>query len=260
MNYVIVDVETTGGNTKDSKITELAMYKHDGTQVIDHFQSLVNPEQAIPEFIVRLTGITDKMVTNAPKFYELAKQIIEFCEGCVFVAHNVSFDYGMFKSEFKRLGYEFRMPQICTVRASRIVLPGHASYSLGKICTDLGIPNNARHRADGDAKATAALFTILIQQDKNELNTFIQDVLNPKSVHPNLSLESIRASQQNWRLQTLQRVQSAHLYRQEHSHQKAHRATFAQYQNSEGATNDPGCLPSRIRINRLRTHCDVARI
>ena len=191
MNYVIVDVETTGGNTKDSKITELAMYKHDGTQVIDHFQSLVNPEQAIPEFIVRLTGITDKMVTNAPKFYELAKQIIEFCEGCVFVAHNVSFDYGMFKSEFKRLGYEFRMPQICTVRASRIVLPGHASYSLGKICTDLGIPNNARHRADCDAKATAALFTILIQQDKNELNTFIQDVLNPKSVHPNLSLESI---------------------------------------------------------------------
>ena len=84
MNYVIVDVETTGGNTKDSKITELAMYKHDGTQVIDHFQSLVNPEQAIPEFIVRLTGITDKMVTNAPKFYELAKQIIEFCEGYFF--------------------------------------------------------------------------------------------------------------------------------------------------------------------------------
>ena len=96
------------------------MYKHDGTQVIDHFQSLVNPEQAIPEFIVRLTGITDKMVADAPKFYELAKQIIEFCEGCVFVAHNVAFDYGMFKSEFKRLGYEFRMPQLCTVRASRI--------------------------------------------------------------------------------------------------------------------------------------------
>ena len=76
MNYVIVDVETTGGHTKDSKITELAMYKHDGKQVIDHFQSLVDPEQAIPEFIVRLTGITDKMVAGAPKFYELAKQIM----------------------------------------------------------------------------------------------------------------------------------------------------------------------------------------
>ena len=171
MNFVIVDVETTGGHTKESKITDLAIYKHDGTQVIDHFQSLVNPEQRIPEFIVRLTGITDQMVADAPKFYELAKEIIEFCEGCVFVAHNVAFDYGMFKSEFKRLGYEFRMPQLCTVRAARYVLPGHASYSLGKICADLSIPNTARHRADGDAKATTELFGILIQKDENQLRS-----------------------------------------------------------------------------------------
>lgn len=191
MNFVIVDVETTGGHTKESKITELAIYKHDGINIIDHFHSLINPEQQIPEFIVRLTGITDQMVAEAPKFYQIAKEIIEFCEGCIFVAHNVAFDYGMFKSEFKRLGYEFRMPQICTVRASRIVLPGHASYSLGKICKDLNIHIEARHRADGDAKATAFLFSILYQKDKNQLKTFIQDVLNPKSVHPNLSLESI---------------------------------------------------------------------
>ena len=121
----------------------------------------ITVEQAIPEFIVRLTGITDKMVADAPKFYELAKQIIEFCEGCVFVAHNVAFDYGMFKSEFKRLGYEFRMPQLCTVRASRYVIPGHASYSLGKLCREIGIDNNARHRADGDAKATTELFHLM---------------------------------------------------------------------------------------------------
>lgn len=191
MNYVIIDVETTGGHTKDSKITDLAIYKHDGTQIIDHYHSLVNPEQAIPEFIVRLTGITDKMVANAPKFFEIAKQIIQFCEGCVFVAHNVAFDYGMFKSEFKRLGYEFRMPQLCTVWAARILLPGYASYSLGKICADIGIPITARHRADGDAKATTELFSILIEKDKNQLKTFIQEVLNPKSIHPNLSIESI---------------------------------------------------------------------
>ena len=91
MNFVIVDVETTGGNTKDSKITELAMYKYDGEKVIDSFISLVNPEQAIPEFIVRLTGITDAMVADAPKFFELAKGIIEFTKDCVFVAHNVAF-------------------------------------------------------------------------------------------------------------------------------------------------------------------------
>lgn len=191
MNFVIIDVETTGGHTKDSKITELAIYKHNGLQIIDHYHSLVNPEQAIPEFIVRLTGITDKMVENAPKFYEIAKEVLTFCEGCVFVAHNAAFDYGMFRSEYKRLGYEFRMPQLCTVRTSRILLPGHASYSLGKLCTELGIENNARHRADGDAKATAELFTLLFQKDTKQLRTFIQDVIQPKAVHPNLSLESI---------------------------------------------------------------------
>lgn len=191
MNFVIIDVETTGGHTKDAKITELAIYKHDGKKILDRFHSLINPEQSIPEFIVRLTGITDQMVADAPKFYEIAKEVLAFCEGCVFVAHNVAFDYGMFRSEFKRLGYEFRMPQLCTVRAARIVLPGHASYSLGKICSDLGIPNTARHRADGDARATAELFSILFEKDKNELRTFIQDILNQKAVNPNLSLESI---------------------------------------------------------------------
>ena len=81
MNFVIVDVETTGGNTKDSKITEIAMYKYDGEKVIDSYVSLVNPEQSIPEFIVRLTGITDSMVADAPKFYEIAKEVIEFTKG-----------------------------------------------------------------------------------------------------------------------------------------------------------------------------------
>ncbi|MEN9700539.1 MAG: hypothetical protein RLZZ301_1737 [Bacteroidota bacterium] len=191
MNFVIVDVETTGGNTKDSKITELAMYKYDGHQVIDEFHTLLNPEQAIPEFIVRLTGITDRMVADAPKFYEVAKKIIGFCQDCIFVAHNVAFDYGMFRSEFKRLGYDFRMPHLCTVRAARIVIPGHASYSLGKICRELGIDNSARHRADGDARATVELFALIYHKDPNKLANFIQEELNPKTVHPNLSLEAI---------------------------------------------------------------------
>jgi DNA polymerase III epsilon subunit-like protein len=89
VHYAIVDIETTGGSPKDSKITEIAIYKHDGTQVIDKFVTLVNPEMRIPEFIVRLTGINDKMVENAPRFFELAKEIVEFTEGCVFVAHNI---------------------------------------------------------------------------------------------------------------------------------------------------------------------------
>ncbi|NDB35863.1 MAG: hypothetical protein EB023_11115, partial [Flavobacteriia bacterium] len=95
MPFVIVDVETTGGSPKQSKITEIALYKYDGTSITDSYISLINPEQSIPDFIVRLTGITDSMVKEAPKFYEIARNILDFCEGAVFVAHNVGFDYGM---------------------------------------------------------------------------------------------------------------------------------------------------------------------
>lgn len=191
MNFVIVDVETTGGSPKDSKITELAMFKFDGEKIIDEFIALINPEIPIPEFIVRLTGITDSMVSNAPKFYEVAKHILEFTEDCIFVAHNISFDYGMFRSEFRSLGFDFRRAHLCTVRASRYVIPGYASYSLGKISRDLGIEIKGRHRAGGDALATVKLFEIIYNKDPNQLKTFVQQEVNPKSIHPNLSIEII---------------------------------------------------------------------
>lgn len=193
MNYAIVDIETTGGSTKASKITEIAIFKHNGSEIIDSFSTLVNPEMPIPEFISRLTGIHDSMVENAPKFYEIAKQIIEFTEDCVFVAHNVGFDYGIIRQEFKTLGYDFRKPHLCTVRASRYVLPGHASYSLGKLTTALGITLVDRHRAKGDAEATAHLFTLLHQTDVKGLQTFIQEEVNPKILHPNLDLDFLES-------------------------------------------------------------------
>lgn len=191
MNYVIVDIETTGGSPKASKITEIAIYKHDGSSVIDSFSSLVNPEMEIPEFIVRLTGISNPMVENSPKFFEIAKQIIEFTEGCIFVAHNVGFDYGIIRHEFKTLGYDFRRPHLCTVRASRYVIPGMESYSLGKLSRSLGIEIKDRHRAGGDALATAHLFTMLLEKDPGELQTFVQHEINPKILHPNLNLEDL---------------------------------------------------------------------
>jgi DNA polymerase-3 subunit epsilon len=193
VHYAIVDIETTGGSPKDSKITEIAIYKHDGTQVIDEFVTLVNPEMRIPEFIVRLTGINDKMVESAPRFYELAKEIVEFTEDCIFVAHNVGFDYGIIRQEFKNLGYDYRRPHLCTVRASRYVIPGHASYSLGKLSAELGIQIKGRHRAGGDALATAHLFTMLVEKDPAGLSTFIQHEVNPKILHPNLDLEQLDA-------------------------------------------------------------------
>ena len=186
--YAIVDIETTGGSPKNSKITEIAVYKHNGKEVIDEFITLVNPEVTIPPFIVQLTGISDHMVKEAPKFYEIAKKIVEFTEDCVFVAHNVAFDYGILRAEFRSLGYDYRRPHLCTVRASRYVLPGHDSYSLGKLSRALGIELIGRHRAGGDAFATAKLFTLLIEKDANELSTFIQKELNPKKLHPNLDV------------------------------------------------------------------------
>ena len=191
MNFVIVDVETTGGSPKNSKITELAMYKFNGKKIIDEYSTLINPEMEIPEFIVRLTGITNDHVKNAPKFYEIAKDIIEFFEDCVFVAHNVSFDYGMFRSEFKTLGYDFRKPHLCTVVASRAIIPGHESYSLGKLSRAIGIDIENRHRAGGDALATTKLFDILFKKDQSTLIDHIKEELNPKSVHPNLDINTI---------------------------------------------------------------------
>jgi DNA polymerase III subunit epsilon len=190
-HYVIVDIETTGGSPRASKITEIAIYKHDGEKIIDSYETLLNPEMEIPRFITNLTGISDKMVENAPKFYEVAKQIVEFTEGCIFVAHNVGFDYGIIRQEFKNLGFDYRRPHMCTVRASRYVIPGHESYSLGKLTRALGIQIENRHRAGGDALATAHLFTILNSRDSNSLKTFIQQDINPAILHPNLDVDFI---------------------------------------------------------------------
>jgi DNA polymerase-3 subunit epsilon len=191
MHYVIIDIETTGGSPKSSKITEIAMYKHDGKEIIDEFETLIDPEMPIPEFIVNLTGISDKMVENSPKFYEVAKKIVEFTEGCIFVAHNVNFDYGVIRHEFRKLGFDYRRQHLCTVIASRKIIPDLESYSLGKLTRNLGIELIGRHRAGGDAFATAKLFTILIEKDSEQLNKFIQEDLNPKILHPNLDLAEL---------------------------------------------------------------------
>ncbi len=167
------------------------MYKHDGVEIIDQFETLIDPEMQIPDFIVRLTGINDKMVKGAPKFHEVAKKIVEFTEGCVFVAHNVNFDYSVIRHEFRELGFDYRRQHLCTVIASRKILPGFESYSLGKLTRDLGIELIGRHRAGGDAFATAKLFTILIEKDNEELKTFVNEDVNPQIFHPNLDIAEL---------------------------------------------------------------------
>lgn len=163
--YAIVDVETTGGQFNDEGITEIAIYKYDGTEVVDQFISLVNPEKPIQPFVVKLTGISTPMLRNAPKFYEVAKRIVEITEDCVMVAHNASFDYRVLKTEFHRLGYNFEKSTLCTVELSKKLIPNMPSYSLGKLVRSLGIPISDRHRASGDALATLSLLKLLLTKD-----------------------------------------------------------------------------------------------
>ncbi len=145
--FAVIDIETTGGSPKSDKITEIAIYIHDGLQIVDEFVTLVNPEIRIPYFITGLTGITNEMVADAPRFFEIARKVVEMTEGNVFVAHNVNFDYSFLRQEFKSLGFEYNRKTLDTIRLARQVVPGLKSYSLGKLCDSLSIPLNGRHRA-----------------------------------------------------------------------------------------------------------------
>jgi len=174
--YAILDIETTGGQYNEEGITEIAIYRFDGHEVVDQFISLVNPEIPIQPFVVKLTGINNAMLRSAPKFYEVAKRIIEITQDCIIVAHNAAFDYRVLRMEFRRLGYEFNRNTLCTVELSKKLIPDQPSYSLGKLVRSLGIPIADRHRATGDAMATVKLFKMLLSKDlkKEIVTTFIK--------------------------------------------------------------------------------------
>jgi DNA polymerase-3 subunit epsilon len=163
--YAILDIETTGGKYNEEGITEIAIYKFDGHQIVDQFCSLVNPERNIQPFVINLTGINNQMLRNAPKFHEVAKRIIEITDNCTIVAHNAQFDNRILSTEFDRLGYPFEKNMLCTVELSKKLIPDLPSYSLGKLVRSLGIPITDRHRAQGDAKATVELFKLLLEKD-----------------------------------------------------------------------------------------------
>lgn len=163
--FAIIDIETCGGkfDFKRGRIIEISILIHDGLSVVDEFTSLINPECYISTYFTNISGITNAMVDDAPKFYEVAKQILEITKDKIFVAHNVGFDYGFVKEEFASLGYAYKRDTLCTVRLTRKLIPGLRSYSLGNLCDYLGIENEARHRARGDAMATVKLLDVLMQ-------------------------------------------------------------------------------------------------
>ncbi|MBU2905961.1 GIY-YIG nuclease family protein [Arenibacter algicola] len=165
MDYVVVDIETAGKGIRNNRITEICIVRMNENTILDKFTSLVNPQVRIPNFITGLTGIDDDMVRTAPLFEEIAAKIIEITEDAVFVAHNVTFDYSVLRSEFRYLGYNYSRQRLCTVRLAKKLMPGMLSYSLGRLCSTLGIPLVNRHRAEGDTDATVILFQRLMSLD-----------------------------------------------------------------------------------------------
>lgn len=195
MLFSVIDIETTGGNATQNKIIEIAVVLHDGINVLKKWESLINPETYIPAGITELTGITQSMVADAPKFHEIARELIEITENTVFVAHNVRFDYSFIRSAFNELGYTFSRKQLCTIQLSRKIFPGLPSYGLSSISENLHLPNPDRHRAMGDAITTAKLLEKIFLDAKasevieNLVNLGIKESKLPN----NISLNNIQA-------------------------------------------------------------------
>jgi DNA polymerase-3 subunit epsilon len=191
-HFAIIDLETTGGLPNKDGITEVAIFIYDGQTIVDEFTSLINPGCPIPPFVQRLTGITDKMVAQAPKFEEVARRIVEMTDNCIFVAHNSSFDYSFLKHQFRKLGYSYRKNSLCTVQLSRRILPGKTSYSLGKLCKEIGIRIEGRHRASGDALATQQLFALLLENGEADVfeELLTLDTYSLKH-HPGIQKETV---------------------------------------------------------------------
>ncbi|MES2580375.1 MAG: exonuclease domain-containing protein [Pseudomonadota bacterium] len=151
-----LDLETTGATPLRDRITEIALVRFEHGVEVARWQTLVNPEQPIPPFIQQLTTINNEMVANAPVFAEVADTLLSFLEGSVLAAHNVRFDHGFIKAEFKRIGITFRQKVLCTVKLSRLLYPQHKSHGLDAIMQRHNLTTIARHRAMGDVEVMLA--------------------------------------------------------------------------------------------------------
>ncbi len=190
--YAIVDIETTGGHASANGITEIAILIHNGEELIEQFSTLINPLKPIPIYIQALTGIDDEMVSMAPEFKDVARRIYQLLHDKVFVAHNVNFDYSFLHFHLAAAGFNLQTKKLCTVRLSRKIIPGLASYSLGRLCKEVGIDIQDRHRASGDAHATAKLFSMLIEQDaEGHISKTLNQRSREQSLPPHLPKEDM---------------------------------------------------------------------
>ena len=162
--YVVLDLETTGGNALRDRITEIAAVRIENGLETARWSTLVNPGVRIPPFIQALTGISDDMVQEAPKFEDVAHKLLEILDGAVFVAHNVRFDHGFVQNELARLDMAFKVKTLCTVRLSRKLYPQHKGHGLDAILQRHGLHTMARHRAMGDVEVVMQWLKVATQE------------------------------------------------------------------------------------------------
>jgi DNA polymerase-3 subunit epsilon len=191
---VFVDIETTGGSYKNSRILEVAAIRYEGGEVVREFSTLLDPETYIPSSITTLTGITAGDVVNAPKFEDIADELFDVMDGAVFVAHNVRFDYAFLRQEFSMLGIRFAPKLLCTVRLSRYLYSQQKGHSLAKLIERHAIPFSARHRALDDARAI--LYFSQLAYDEHGAEHFLEAVarqLKTQYLPAHLDLEELEA-------------------------------------------------------------------
>lgn len=182
-----LDLETTGATPTKDRITEIALVRFDNGIETARWETLVNPEQPIPPFIQNLTGINDQAVADAPVFAEVADKLQAFLEGTVLAAHNVRFDYGFIKAEFKRLGITIKQKVLCTVKLSRLLYPEHYSHGLDAIMKRHQITTIARHRAMGDVETVLAFLNIASKElGPERLESAAQQLMRGPSLPPHL--------------------------------------------------------------------------
>ncbi|MBY0482050.1 MAG: GIY-YIG nuclease family protein [Chitinophagaceae bacterium] len=193
MRFAVVDIETTGGFPEQHGITEIAIVLMDGNEIEGKFSTLVNPHQPIPPFIANMTGISDEMVSKAPSFEAVAEKIYQLLQDRIFVAHNVNFDFSFVKYHLQSAGHHLQSPKICTIRMSRKVFPGFRKYGLGHLTRELGIRIEGRHRAGGDALATAQVLQLIMEKDGMHV---IKDMLKKENrlqiLPPNLPGQQVK--------------------------------------------------------------------
>lgn len=155
LRFAVVDLETTGGPPSEESITEIALVLMCGSKIEGEWDSLLDPGNSITPFVQRLTGITDEMVRGKPSFTNVSEKLYELLEGRILVAHNIAFDYGYLRQAFSRHALEISPLRLCTLRLARKTFPGLPAYGLGNLGMHLPMPTWEKHRALGDAKASA---------------------------------------------------------------------------------------------------------